>query len=137
MAGLISAAEAAGIREALSVFYVHTYTRVRASSGAEDGWGDETATDGTPTTSLPCKYRQSNQAVRTDLGVTLVGTPTLKVPSDDPLTTGDTVKDIRNSEGTVLLAGPLTVGVPLSSDGLGPSLGKRFELIAATPARSA
>lgn len=137
MPGLISTAEAVSIREALAVFFTHTYVRIARSDGAEDAWGDETTTDSAPSAALPCKYRVSTQAVRTDIGVTLVGTPTLKVPTSDPLTTGDVVRDIRNSEGTVLHAGPLTVGVSLTSDGFGPNLSKRFQLIAATPVRSA
>lgn len=137
MAGLLTTAEATSVRDALSVLLVHSYTRTPVTAGAEDAHGNETASSGTPVTAVACKYRVSNRAVRDETGITIVSTPTLKVAHDDPLATGDLVSNIQNSEGTVLLAGPLTVGVPLSGDGLGPALTRRFELLGATPVRTA
>lgn len=137
MPGLIGTAEAAAIRSALSILLVHSYTRTPVTAGAEDAHGNETSSAGTPVTSVPCKYRVSNRALRDETGITIVSTPTLKVAHDDPLATGDLVSNIQNSEGTVLLAGPLTVGVPLSGDGLGPALTRRFELLGANPVRTA
>lgn len=137
MPGLISAAEAAGVRTALSAFLTHTLTRTPVTAGADDAHGNDTSTLGTPVTGLACKFRVQNRVVRDETGITIVSTPTLKVAHDSPLATGDLVSNIQNSDGVVLIAGPLTVGVALNSDSLGPALSRRFELIAATPVRSA
>src|SRR5688572_5402605 len=130
MPGLISSAEAVGVREALDVFMVHTYTRTPLTAGTEDAHGDATQTPGTPVTDVPCKYRPDARIrVRNDEGgVTFVRTPALTVAHDDPLDDTDSVSNIRDSEGTVLLAGPIQVGAPVPSAGLGPLLKKTFVL---------
>lgn len=137
MAGLITTAEATAIRSALSTLLVHTFTRTPVTAGAEDAHGNVTSSAGTPVTGLACKYRSRTRPVRDEAGVTLVATPTIKVAHNSPLTTGDLVSNIQNSEGTVLLAGPLTVGAQLNSDGLGPALTRRFELLGPDPVRAA
>ena len=137
MAGLITTAEATGIREALALFLVHSFTRTPVTAGAEDAHGNIPSSLGTPVTGLACKYRSRTRPVRDEAGVTLVATPTIKVAHDSPLVTGDLVSNIQNSEGTVLLAGPLTVGAQLNSDGLGPALTRRFELLGPDPVRAA
>jgi hypothetical protein len=128
MSGLISSAEAVGLRDALSVFMVHTYSRTPRVAGAEDNHGNETEADGTAVTGVACKYRASDR-VRVDIdGALVLRAPTLTVAHDDPLTDGDQVSNVQDSEGVVLLAGPVTVGPAVHSAGLGPTLKKKFAL---------
>lgn len=130
MAGLISAAEATGIREALALFLVHSYTRTPVTAGADDAHGNAAQTAGTPVTGVACKYTADDtvRIIRDGGGFTSLTVPTLKVAHNDPLDENDIVSNIQNSEGTVLLAGPIEVGALISSDGLGPTLQKRFML---------
>lgn len=137
MVGLITSEEAVSIRAALSILLTHTYSRTPVTAGVEDAHGNVTSSAGTPVTGLACKYRSRTRPIRDEAGVTLVATPTIKVAHDSPLVTGDLVSNIQNSEGTVLLAGPLTVGAQLNSDGLGPALTRRFELLGPDPVRAA
>jgi hypothetical protein len=130
MVGLISSAEAPSIRAALGLFLVHTYTRTPVTEGADDAHGNAAETPGTPVTGVACKYRSEDRVrIRNDDGgATIVRAPSLTVAHDDPLDETDTVSNIRDSEGTVLLAGPIQVGAPVPSAGLGPVLLKKFIL---------
>ena len=130
MAGLISSAEATGIRAALALFRVHTYTRTPVTAGAEDAHGDVTYTRGTPVTGVACKYvaDETVRVIRDAGGATIVTVPTLTVAHDDPLDENDLVSNVQNSEGGVLLADTVEVGALISSDGLGPALSKKFML---------
>jgi hypothetical protein len=131
MAGpLITTAEATGIRAALALFLVHQYDRTsRTASGTEDAHGNANQTSVT-TTGVACKYvSEARVRVRNDEGgVTIVRAPTLTVAHDDPLDETDTVSNVRASDGTVLLAGPIQVGPPVFSAGFGPVIQKRFIL---------
>lgn len=126
--GLIGSAEAVGIRTALSVFRVHLATITPVSAGAEDAHGNATRVPGTPRTGVACKYRADDR-VRVDEGGTLIlRAPTLTLAHDDVIDEGDLISDIRDSEGVVLVAGPLEIGPPAYSAGLGPSLSKKLIL---------
>jgi hypothetical protein len=128
MAGLISSAEAIGIRDALSVFLTHTYTRTPMLAGAADSENSVTYTTGTPVTAVPCKYRASDRVQVEISGALVLRAPTLSVAHDDPLKAGDQISNIKDSEGVVLLAGPVTAGPAVHSAGLGPTLKKKFVL---------
>lgn len=130
MAALITTADAVSIREALALFMVHSYDRTsRVASGTEDAHGDAQQTT-TTTTGVACKYVAEDRIrVRNDeSGSTIVRAPTLTVAHNDPLDETDTVSNVRASDGTVLLAGPIEVGPPVHSAGFGPVLKKRFIL---------
>lgn len=127
MAGLIGAAEVAGIRTALSVFLTHTYTRTPVSESADDVYGPG-RTEGAAVTGQPCKYRAEDRLRLADGDRVTVSVPTLTVAHDDPLDVGDLVSNVQDSTGAVLLVGPLTVETMVASAGLGPTLKKRAVL---------
>jgi hypothetical protein len=122
MAGLIGAAEATSIRAALGLFLVHSYTRT-PNTTADQGYGDED-TPGTPGAGQPCKYRAQTSVRLTGGDRMLVNVPTLTVPAADPIKAGDSVSNVADSDGNVLLAGPIRVYDVQASAGLGPTLKK-------------
>lgn len=134
MPALISATEATAIREALSVFRVHTCTITPITQGAEDTWGDTADTAGTPRTGVACKYVPDDVLRVDETGRITARGPTLTVAYDDALAVGDRVSDIRDAASTVLAAGPLVVQEILPSAGLGYSLKQRALLRGATVA---
>lgn len=125
----LSPGEAASIRaDRARVMLTHTYTRTPVTAGAEDSEGNAARTLGTPVTGLACRYR-AEEVLRTDGGgrVTIYR-PSLALPHDSPLAVGDLVSTITNSDGTVLLAGPLAVESVTSNAAFGPTLSRRAYL---------
>lgn len=122
MAGLISSADAVGIRAALAVFLVHTCVLTPRVASTPDGENDVTYTAGTPVTGVACKYIAEDRVRLDDAGRTLVSVPTLTVAAGQTIAPGATVSNVQDSEGTVLLAGPATVEYVVASAGLGPTL---------------
>lgn len=125
---LIAATEAAGIRTALSVFFVHRCTVTPVSAGSADAWGQDTETDGTPVTAVPCKYRAEDRVVIEETGQTLVSVPTVTVAHDLAVSAGDKVSNVQDAAGVVLFAGPARVEFIVHSAGLGYSMKKRLVL---------
>lgn len=126
MPGLISAGTTAQLRRTFDSLLAHTYTRTPVT--VTDGpYGSETTT-GAPVTGQPCRYRPTDRLRLADGARVTVSVPTLTVPHDDPIAVGDLVSDVRDSEGVVLLAGPLAVETIEASAGLGPVLQKRAVL---------
>lgn len=136
MAGLISATEAPSIRDALNLFLVHTCTFTPITDGSVDSENVPASTPGSAVTGVACKYRASDRVRLDEGGTTTVLTPTLKVAHDSVVATGGLISNVQNSTGVVLLAGPVTVGSRTNSDGLGPTLSKRFVLRGADPGRA-
>jgi hypothetical protein len=136
MAGLISSAEAVSIRDALSVFLVHrcvlTPQEVPVLDGdgnpVLDDWGNPTYTTGTPVEDVPCRYRAEDTVRIDDQGTVLRRLPTLTVAHDLSVTVNDTVTDVTDSDGAVLLDGPAVVEAIVASAGFGPTLQKRLVL---------
>lgn len=127
MAGLISAGTTAQLRRTFDSLLAHTYSRTPVTSAGDDGYG-ATTTPGTTVTGQTCRYRPADR-LRLDNGDRVtVSVPTLTVPHDDPISVGDLVSDVRDSDGVVLLAGPLAVESVEASAGLGPTLQKRAVL---------
>jgi hypothetical protein len=122
MTGLIGSAEAVSIRAAFDVLLVHTYTRT-PNTISDQGYGDED-TPGTPVTSQRCKYRAQTRVRLTNGDRMLVNAPTLTVQAADPISKGDDVSDVADSDGNILLAGPIRVYDVQASAGLGPTLKK-------------
>lgn len=128
MPGLISASEAASIREALDLFLVHTYARVPVDqTGADQGYGP-TDVERTPVAGLPCKYAAETRIRLAGGDRVLVNVPTLTVPASDVTKVGDEVQNVADSDGTLMLAGPIRVYDVQASAGLGPTLKKRLIL---------
>lgn len=122
---MLAASEAAGIRATLGLLRAHTYTRAAITQGSEGDWGQTPATPGTPATGLPCLYAPTTTLRTDDLGRVTLDQPSLRIPSTDALAVGDLVSDIRDQEGTLLLAGPLTVESIRPVAGLGANLQRR------------
>lgn len=108
---LISARLPAAVRAALRPLLTNTYTRTGPPVAVtdEDGpvldaWGNPTYTDGTATSGLPCMYLSTRRMVVREQGNVILDVPTLYVYHDDTLTTGDTVTNITDRDGTVLVA---------------------------------
>ena len=125
---LLSDAEAASIRDALSVLLVHTFTRVPVTSTEEDTGYGRGEIEGTPVSGLPCAYQAETRVRLTRGDRMLVNVPTLTVPHDDATKNGDLARDITDSEGAVLLAGPIRVYAVQADAGLGPTLQKTLVL---------
>jgi hypothetical protein len=122
---MLGTAEAAGIRTTLGLLLAHRYTRTVITQGSENAWGQTAATPGTPATSLPCLYAPTTTLRTDDLGRVTLDQPSLRIPITDVLAVGDLVSDIRDQEGTLLLAGPLTVESIRPVAGLGANLQRR------------
>jgi hypothetical protein len=122
---MLGTAEAAGIRTTLGLLLAHRYTRTAITQGSENAWGQTAATPGTPATSLPCLYAPTTTLRTDDLGRVTLDQPSLRIPITDVLAVGDLVSDIRDQEGTLLLAGPLTVESIRPVAGLGANLQRR------------
>ena len=128
MPGLISAGTTAQLRRTFDALLAHTYDLTPMSSGGtDDGYGP-TQTPGAVVAGRPCRYR-AVQRLRLNNGDRVqVLTPTLTVPHDDPIKPDDEVSNVRDADGVLLLAGPLTVETVEASAGLGPTLQKRAVL---------
>lgn len=130
----ISPAEAASIRTTLASLRGHTCTWTPVEEGdTPNPWGGYPRTPGTPVTGVPCLYTVAQEVVAGASGRVLVSRPSIRVAHDLAMQTGDTVEDIRDSEGNLLEAGPVTVGPYRPAASLGPLLQKRFELAGAQP----
>lgn len=127
MPPLISAGTAASIRRVFGDMMAHTYAMTPVTEGSDDGYGP-TRTEGTPVTGKPCSYRQTRRLRLDEGNQVTVDTPTLTVPYDDPIAVGDLVADVRDSDGVVLLVGPVRVETIEASAGLGPTLQRRAVL---------
>src|SRR5581483_5926906 len=92
-------------------------------TSADQGYGDED-TPGTPMTGQPCKYAASMRVRLTNGDRMVVAVPTLTVKADDPIKPGDDVSSVLDSDGNILLAGPIRVYDVQASAGLGPTLKK-------------
>lgn len=125
--GLISAGTTTQLRRTFDSLLAHTYTLTPRTSGADDGYGSS-LTEGAPVADKPCRYRATDR-LRLENGSRItVSTPVLTVPHDDPIAVNDLVSNVQDSEGTVLLAGPIAVESIEASAGLGPTLQKRAVL---------
>lgn len=96
-----------------------TYTRVPVVGTAEDAWGQQTAQHGTPVPALACKLRVVESVTRDDLGALLLRRPFLWVRHDDPIAVGDTVTDVRDGEGRLLLERASVIRVEATPVGVG------------------
>lgn len=127
------------IRGALGRLRGHTCTWTPVATSAENltvnPWGGATRTPGTPVTGLPCLYSAVQTIRVSEVGRTVIDRPTLRVAHDLDMAEGDTIADVRDSEGVLLAAGPFKVGELRPAAALGPTLQKRFELLGAEPAR--
>ena len=128
MPGLISSAEAASIRDALSVFRVHTATITPMVAGSPDAENNVTYAPGTPVTGVACKYRAEDRVRVEETGQTLVSVPTITLAHDQAIAVGSRVSNVQNSEGVVLFVGPAVVDYIVPSAGLGPTLKKKAVL---------
>lgn len=97
------------VRRVVNSFLIHRYTRVPMSGGTEDTWKDIDEVPGTGVTGQKCQYSVKDTYVKTDEGTIVVKTPTLTVLWNDPVSTGDLVKDVVTRGGQVLLVGPAVV----------------------------
>lgn len=122
---ILTSGQAAGIRTVLGNLLAHRYTRTAITQGSEDAWGQTAATPGSPATGLPCLYAPTTTLRTDDLGRVTLDQPSLRIPPTDVLAVGDLVSDIRDQEGALLLAGPLTVESIRSDAGLGANLQRR------------
>lgn len=97
------------------VLFAHTYTRIPRGTDTEDAYHVPQPTPGTPDPGEPCRFQVESKPVSDIGGTYTVDTPTLYVPTDDPLDIGDDVTNIRtaptkdNPTGLLLAAGPLNV----------------------------
>ena len=124
---IISAGTTAQLRRVFDSLLAHSYTLTPVTAGADDGYGSS-ETEGTPVTGKTCRYRATNR-LRLDQGNrVIVSTPVLTVPHDDPIKSGDLVSNVQDSDGQVLLVGPVEVETIEASAGLGPTLQKRAVL---------
>jgi hypothetical protein len=108
------------VRGIVAIGFAHTYTRTPvAPPTGKDVFARESGTPGTPVGGQRCRYLQRTHLERTPGGRIVATSPpaigtrrmidTLGLPWDDPLKVGDTVSDIRDRAGRVLLAGPVPV----------------------------
>lgn len=124
---LISAGTTTQLRRVFDSLLAHTYTRIPVTIGADEGYGSAT-TEGTPVTGQTCRYRATDRLRLAEGNRIVVSTPVITVPHDDPIKAGDLVSTIRDSNGVLLLAGPVEVETIEASAGLGPTLQKRAVL---------
>jgi hypothetical protein len=124
MPGLISAGTTAQLRRTFDSLLAHTYTRTPSVADDDETYGPNDD-NGTPSTGQKCRYRATVRLRLEDGNRVTVDTPTLTVPHDDPIKSGDQVSDVRDSDGVLLLTGPLRVETVEPSAGLGPTLQKR------------
>ena len=123
---IISAGTTTQLRRVFDSLLAHTYARTVVTE-AGGYYGDE-GMAGATTTAQPCRYRAQDR-LRTDDGArVIVSTPTITVPHNDPIVSGDLVSDVRDSNGVLLFAGPAAVETVEASAGLGPTLQKRAVL---------
>lgn len=121
---IISAGTTAQLRRVFDGLLAHSYTLTPVTASADDGYGGDT-TEGAPVTGKTCRYRATDR-LRLENGDRItVSTPVLTVPHDDPIKVGDMVSDVKDSDGVLLLAGPIAVETIEASAGLGPTLQRR------------
>jgi len=107
---MISSQELAEYAQLCDYILVHKYTRNEVTSAADDDWNMAATSDGTSTVDVACNYVSAgNVFQRPDGTVIKTEEPTLTVKVTDPLDVRDKVTNIKGSDGTVLLAGPLYV----------------------------
>jgi hypothetical protein len=104
---------------------VHTYTRLRRlSTGGVDDWngtlvGDDPAG---ATASVACRYQPAKVGRRDETGKGIDERAALLVATTDTLAAGDLVSNVRDADGTLLLAGPAIVSVVEPFEGGGALL---------------
>lgn len=124
---LISTGTTTQLRRTFDSLLSHSFTLTPVTSGADDGYGAAT-TEGTPVTGKTCRYRAQDRLRLANGDRVIVSTPVLTVPHNDPIKTNDLVSNVQDSDGVVLLVGPIEVEVIEASAGLGPTLQKRAVL---------
>jgi hypothetical protein len=122
---------AQGIREIFGMALAHTYTRTPRTAGPRDAWATTPQSDGTPVTGVACSYADRASVDVNDGGFAIRSKPllrgsvvlreTLMIDWDDPLKEDDLVSEIRDQDGTLLLAGPAVVVAVLAHAGFGPT----------------
>lgn len=131
---LIPEAAFAGARRALARTLVHLCDYTPITSTTVDG--DEVAVDGVTVVDVRCRYEAQGQTIRDAGGLVTLSGPTLTVAHDATLAEGGRVANIRNSNGEVLLAGPLAIDRRTDDDPLGLPLLKTYALQGADPGRA-
>jgi hypothetical protein len=84
-----------------------------------DDWGQQVTEPGVPVAGLACKLRLVETVSHDDRGAFLLRQPTLWVRHDDPLAVGDSVQDVRDGEGRLLLSRAAVVRVEATPVGPG------------------
>lgn len=114
---------------------VHRYTRVPRVLGATDSWNSPKVDYDAAQTDLACRYRPSRgpglsavQGTVGPRGEMVIFQPSLVVKTSDALVAGDLVQDIKDADGTLLLAGPVEVDAVGALAPGGPSLYKTAAL---------
>lgn len=123
------------LRAAVGDFFLpHTYTSTSvtpvldAGNPVLDDYNNPTYTSATPVTGKPCRYIDEHAVSLREQGLTVTGTPVLHVAYDDTLSEGDSVSDVRDTENTVVFAGPAVVETIVPVAGFGASVMKRAYL---------
>lgn len=133
---LISLQEAETLRDDLSVFLVHTYTRTpRVESVTEEDDGTKELSNGTPVSGILCAYSPVALLRIESGGWTTINTPSLTVAHDDATVVGDIISNVRDAAGNVLLAGPLFVATDTPNADLGYALDRILTLVGGDPRR--
>ncbi len=119
---MLSAEELAEYQEFCEFILVHKYTRKAKTAGSDDTWNMAASADGTTTVDVACNYVSSGQTVEKPNGTVLrFDEPSLTIAASDTLAINDEVINIKDSSGTVLLAGPVYVKTIESAIGFGPT----------------
>lgn len=131
---MLSSQELAEYASMCEYILVHKYTRNEVTSAADDDWNMAAVADGTNTVDVACNYVSAgNTFQRPDGTVIKTEEPTLTVKITDPLDVRDKVTNIKASDGTVLIAGPLYVKDILHAIGFGSPVLKMALLQASRP----
>lgn len=117
---MLSSGEIQGYMDLIPYALVHKYTKSAVVAGTVDTWKMAQPTYPVTVTDIPCNYLSAGTLTRRDRSVSMIETPTIMIPATDNLKVGDKVTNIKDSNGLVVVVGPLYVTEVETAMGFGP-----------------
>ncbi len=125
---LLSEVGATSVRRALSRTFGHTYTLLPADVTGSNADNEDVPVPRDPVVGLPCRYAPQDDARISNGGEIILNRPVMSVPYDAEIDEDDSVRDVIDASGNLILAGPLKVDTIKPDAAFGPVIAKRVYL---------